>query len=99
MSDKEKRPLDKAEIKQHVRNVSKAHCQKITSIISKRYKEGKVVSTIIAENETDLFNTYQMIKEWLDERKCSNYEKRNTLREAVEEATKASTSSGKTCEE
>lgn len=104
VSKKEKVPLTDADIKGHVRNVSKAHCQRLNIIIStngkpKRDKEEKGVDRILDENETDLFNTFQMIKEWLEKQECSNYEKRIKLQNAVDEAKKASTSNGKACEE
>lgn len=104
VSEEDKRPLKPVDIKQHVRNVSRAHCNQIISISSTKGKsnrktEEKSINTILDENETDLFNTYQMIKEWLDEQECSNYEKRMTLQNAVEGAQKTSKSNGKTCEE
>lgn len=103
VSEEEKVPLNDADIKQHVHNVSKTHYNKIKSISSSkgkpnRHQEGKDIDTILDENETDLFNISQMIKEWLDKQECSHYEKRIKLRKAVKQAKDASPY-GKACEE
>ncbi|XP_030834643.1 uncharacterized protein LOC105439723 [Strongylocentrotus purpuratus] len=79
--DKYKSELTDEVLKEFALSITKRHCQKLGNTL--KVSE----DAIAARNKEDLemFRTNGMLKEWVMDQKCSNYEIRRKLRQAAEQ--------------
>ncbi|XP_030834008.1 uncharacterized protein LOC115921081 [Strongylocentrotus purpuratus] len=69
------------EVEGFVYRLTGRHCKRLAKAVG--ITDQEVITTIIHDNNDDLFDTQSMIIDWVDGQECSNFEKRCRLDDAV----------------